>query len=133
MNGTPAPKSPGAGSFVTVVLGVILAGVIGFGAAEWRNRPSAQDFESVTLPENALKLPKEVDLIVGEPRELRAETRGRKVMWLPLEKEVKMVPIDSKAVWVWTNEKGDYRVVAWTSVNGLPTPNQLTVLHAKSP
>jgi len=133
MNDTPpVRKSNGsAGSFFTVVLGVLLAAILGFGAAEWRNRQVPLDFESVTLPENALKLPKEIDLTVGEPRELRAETRGKKVMWLPLEKEVKMVPIDSKAVWVWTNEKGEYRVVAWTSVNGLPTPNQLTVLHAK--
>jgi len=42
-------KSNGTGSFMTVILGVILSGVIGFGAAEWRNRQAA-DFESVTLP-----------------------------------------------------------------------------------
>ena len=115
---------------MTVILGVILSGVIGFGAAEWRNRQAA-DFESVTLPENALKLPKELELMVGEPTELRAETRGRKVMWLPLDKGIKTVPIDSKAVWVYANEKGDYRVIAWTAINGMPTRNQLTVLHAK--
>jgi hypothetical protein len=123
-------KSNGTGSFMTVILGVILSGVIGFGAAEWRNRQAA-DFESVTLPENALKLPKELELMVGEPTELRAETRGRKVMWLPLDKGIKTVPIDSKAVWVYANEKGDYRVIAWTAINGMPTRNQLTVLHAK--
>jgi len=70
-------------------------------------------------------------LMVGEPTELRAETRGRKVMWLPLDKGIKTVPIDSKAVWVYANEKGDYRVIAWTAINGMPTRNQLTVLHAK--
>ena len=123
-------KSNGTGSFMTVILGVILSGVIGFGAAEWRNRQAA-DIESVTLPENALKLPKELELMVGEPTELRAETRGRKVMWLPLDKGIKTVPIDSKAVWVYANEKGDYRVIAWTAINGMPTRNQLTVLHAK--
>jgi len=131
--GQPTEKAANSGSsIVTIFLGMLLVGGLGFAAGEWRNRQQpAADFESVTLPENALRIPKELEIVVGEPKELRAETRGKKVMWLPLEKEVRMVPIDSKAVWVWANEVGDYRVIGWTAVNGLPTPNQITLLHVK--
>lgn len=123
-------KTNGSGSVITVILGVLLASVLGFGASEWRNRQAA-DFESVTMPENALRLPVDLEIMVGEPTELRAETRGKRVMWLPLDKGIKTTPIDSKAVWVYANEKGDYRVIAWTAINGLPTRNQITTLHAK--
>jgi hypothetical protein len=125
------PNGKSASSYVTIVLGIILAAGTGFVASEWRNRYYL-DYDSAS-PDTALKVPKELEVIVGEPVELRAETRGRKVMFMPLEKQVKIVPIDSKAQWVWATEKGDYRVISWTSVNNLPTPNQLTVLHAKDP
>jgi hypothetical protein len=80
--------------------------------------------------DNALVLPAELKLVVGEPAELRADTRGRRVVWMSLDREVSLRPQDSKSVWVWALRPGDFRVIAWTAVGGLPTANATTIIHA---
>lgn len=80
-----------------------------------------------------LRIPPAVAITTAEPGEIQADTRGRRVMWLPLDKEIKLRPQNSKSVWVWGSKAGQYRLVAWTAVNGLPTPNEVCIVTVSDP
>jgi hypothetical protein len=119
----------------TVLLSVIVAtfsALGGYFTAQVRQPPAEPraSGEPEFVADNALILPPELKLVVGEPAELRADTRGKRVVWMSLDKEVSLRPADAKSVWVWAQRPGSYRVIAWTAVGGLPTSNATCIIQA---
>ena len=108
---------------------LLMATAFGGGAALMEYKHWEAQQQIVPAGEGSLFLPAEINLAVGEPSELRAETRGRRVVWMPLDKEIALRTASPKSVWVWATEPGDYRIIAWTAVDNLPTVNALTVAH----
>lgn len=78
--------------------------------------------------DGTLSLPAEVRVQVGEPQELLATTRGRRVVWMSLDRELVLKPASQKSVWVWGNKPGTYRLIAWSAVDGMPTMNATTIV-----
>jgi hypothetical protein len=104
---------------------VVLLVVVAAGGAYLYNEYQHRELDAarVGTVADALILPNEIKLVVGEPKELRADTRGKRVYWMALDPEIQLRPQDSKSVWVWGMKPGTYRITAWSAVNGLPTPN----------
>jgi hypothetical protein len=136
----PAPSvSPavgGRGLFAAVVVLLIVLLVIvafagGYGVAQW-NQWQLQSANAGPQSEGVLSLPPELTLNVGDPPvEVRAETAGRRVMWMSLDADLIVTPYTPKSVWAWSAKPGDHQLIAWTAVNNLPTPYSLCVVKVK--
>lgn len=106
-----------------VTIATLLASAIGAAGHYVYNEQTKGD---ATLPEDALILPAEIHLKVGNPELLRADTVGKNIQWLTLDAPVKWRRLDAKSVWVYANKPGKFQMLAWTAVNGWATPYAAT-------
>lgn len=113
--------------FAHLFLVIVLAAGGGFVASEWNALKQAGAIGT----EGSLRIPAELKTTVGEPAELRADTNGKRVVWMSLDNELKLRPMDSKGIWVFAAKAGTYRVTAWTSVGNLPTTNALCLVKVE--
>jgi len=118
--------------YLVIIAVASAAGFLLHDQIRWPVTPKPQE-ESATLmpPEQALILPAEIDLVVGEPKILSAQTLGKRVQWMSLDNDLKIMPLDARSVWVVARKSGNLRATAWTAVNNLPTPIQVCICRAK--
>lgn len=80
---------------------------------------------SVTADPPTLKLPAEVRGEPGDPIAITAETTGKLVRWVPVDRALKLFPAgllcDKKATVVWANKPGRYRLLAYTALGDEPS------------
>src|SRR6516162_8927215 len=116
------------GVFLVIVL-MILSLFIGHSIKEFLDSDMVK---AKPGPSATLKLPTVIDLVVGEPKELRADTPGKRVIWMSMDDEVKLKPMDNKGVWIYATKPGSYRITAWTSINDIPTLNEVCTVKVES-
>ena len=120
-------SSQSAKNGLLVVLLCIVSAIGGWSYNEYKHMETAGANPGTGLSEGTLTLPAEFELTASEPKELIAQTRGRRVLWVALDPEVKLSPYTSKSVWVWGSRPGTFRIAAYTAVDGLPTPLSVTI------
>ena len=111
---------------------LLIAAAAGYLGRAWEESRKQQTALLEAPPDGMLTIPAEVELTIGEPpREVRAETHGRRVIWQSLDAELSVAPYTPKSVWVWAAKAGDYRLQAWSAVDGLPTQNSICTVKVR--
>ncbi len=135
------PALTGIGKFferlllVAIIVALALAGLGSYGLREWENWKAAQ--RPVAITDTGLTIPATITVRPGKPSLLQADTLGKRVIWMSMDPEVEITERDQKSIWVYATEKAkpgdEYRVIAWTSVNNLPTTNATTIVKVSEP
>ena len=80
-----------------------------------------------------LRVPERVKIIGFDFVEIRAETKGKLVIWQPMNPELKIRSGgDGKSCLVIAKKPGLYSVQAWTAVDGLPTINAICLVEVEA-
>jgi hypothetical protein len=119
--------------FFLLVLIIGIAGFGGYGLAKFESYQQSNAPGGVDPNEGALRIPETLTVPMSEPVEIRADTSGRRVIWMSLDQELKLRPIDNRACWLYGTKSGEYRLIAWTAVNNLPTQNAVCIVKVGTP
>jgi hypothetical protein len=118
-------------NFTLILFAMIGLLMIGASLPTWIEQ--ADWLKPKAIQDGTINLPQEISVTVGEPQQLRADTAGTNVVWMSLDQEIKLRPLDRKAVWVYGTKPGEYRITAWSSVNNKPTMNSICVVKVTDP
>src|SRR5262245_47200624 len=90
--------------FVGVI--IVLIGIVAWGAGRMtaHNPGNPGNPGEERLPEDALTLPSEITLYVGDPpKEIIADSRGAKVVFMCLDSEISAMSKGPKSIWLHLN------------------------------
>jgi hypothetical protein len=113
-----------------LIVGLLMAGaaIATYTLVKFEQYQQANTIAGIDPNEGALRIPPEVQVPLGEPVEIRADTTGKRVIWMALDEELNLRPLDNRACWLYGVKKGEYRLIAWTAVNNLPTQNAVCIV-----